>query len=281
MHNDNDIIVITDKSQPYSTSGQFFSLHPVFSTEDFHNLVKGSKRATRASLLHYFVRRKRIRPIQRGLYAVVPPGRDPDHFTPNRYLVAAALRADTVLCYHTALEVLGQAHNTATTLYGFTAEAPCNATWFQYKFRLFRYPKGLGQAASHDAGLVRREIENTDVRVTGPERLLADCLNCPEYAGGVEEAVVSLWGFPLFDFGILETYLHRLDLGRVFAAVGAFLEQDSQRLFVPDELLGRIERRCPQSKTYLERSQRGGVLLKRWNLIVPRAFLRQENPLEI
>jgi len=273
--------MIATKRQPRSASDQFFNLHPVFSTEDFHKLVRGSKRATRASLLHYFVRRKRIRPIQRGLYAVVPPGRDPDHFTPNRYLVAAALRADTVLCYHTALEVLGQAHNTATTLYGFTAGAPYNAAWIQYRFRLFRYPRGLDKAVDHDTGVVHREIESTDVRVTGPERSLVDCLNCPEYAGGVEEAVVSLRGFPLFDFGILETYLQRLGLGRVFASVGAFLEQDSQRLFVPDELLRNLERRRPKSRTYLERSQRGGVLLKRWNLIVPRAFLRQENPLEI
>lgn len=281
-NNDKSIIMNNDKRQHYRGSGQFFSSHPVFSTEDFHrHFARGSKRTTRAALLHYFVGKKRILPIRRGLYIVVPPGREPEQFTPNRYLIASAFKSDAVLCYHTALEVLGHAHNTGNILYGFTSGSPCNAVWNKYRFRMLRYPGGLKQTADQKLGLVSREIEGSVVRVTGPERTLADCLNCPEYAGGVEEAVVSLRGFPLLDFEILEKYLHRLGLGRVFAAAGAFLEQDARRLFVPDDLLRRLETERPKSRTYLERSQRGGVFLKRWNLMVPRAFAREEESLEV
>lgn len=261
---------------------RFFDRSPVFRTEEFHEACsRTAKRGSRANLLNYFVRRGRLLPVRRGIYAVVPPGSEPARFVPNRYLVLAAMRPDTVISHHTALEVLGQAHNTSHVLYACTMMSPCRSKWNKYEFRILSYPKQLRKQRTGEFGLRREEIMGAMVTVTGPERTLVDCMATPAYAGGVEEAVVSLRGFQVFDFDVLTEYLRRLGTRRVFAAVAAFLEQEARRLFVPDDFLVMLEKRRPASRTYLERSKHGGVFLKRWNLIVPRSFLRTEANVEI
>lgn len=272
----------TVTSQPQIPAAEFFDRNPVFRTEHFHtSCCENAKRGSRANLLNYFVRRGRILSVCRGVYAVIPYGRQSGDFKPNRYLVASALRPDTILCYHTALEALGQAHSNSRVLYSYTAKAPGVVSWNDYSFRMLRHPKALRKRQNKRFGVVDREVEGQTVMVTGPERTLVDCMTSPRYAGGVEEAVVSLRGIPVFDFALIEKYLRVIGTKRVFAAVGAFLEQERHRLFVPDEFLNSLRKERPKSRTYLERRQRGGVYLKPWNLIVPGCFTRAEGALEI
>lgn len=90
----------------------FLQTHPVFTLRQFRELV--GRRATPASTqarIKYHLGRGRLRLVEKGLYAVVPPGVEAKRFTPDRFLVAAALRDDAVLAYHSALELLGHAHS--------------------------------------------------------------------------------------------------------------------------------------------------------------------------
>lgn len=193
----NILVMNDDNSQQPTSAVEFFDRNPVFHTEEFHvACCRSAKRGSRSNLLNYFVRRGRILPIRRGVYAVVPYSRRVEDFKPNRYLVASALKPDTVLSHHTALEVLGQAHSVSRTLYGFTARSPSDFAWNDYRFKILRYPRALNSLKDKNYGVTTREIEGQTVVVTGPERTLADCLASPSYAGGVEEAVVSLRGFP-------------------------------------------------------------------------------------
>lgn len=271
-----------DFGQQKHRPAEFFGLHPVFRTEQFHGAFPGTaKRGSRANRLHYFVSKGRILPLSRRAYAVVPPGQSAGEFKPSRYLVASILRPDAVLAYHTALELLGHAHSVSRVLYGLTSGPARKSTWDGYTFRYVGHPPILQSHEQRHLGVISVEVGSTTVRATGPERTLVDCVTCPKYAGGIEEALVSLRGVPLFDFPLLEQYLAALRNPRVFAAVGAFLELESRRLFVPGDLLARLEGHRPRGRTYLERAQRGGVLLKRWNLIVPHVFIKEEDSLEI
>jgi len=161
-----------------------------------------------------------------------------------------------------------------------TSGTPGRADWNGYRFEFVRCPLRLRQAEEKYFGTVPREIEQQVVCVTGPERTLVDCMAVPRRAGGPEEALVSLRGVTVLKFEILEKYLDMLGNARVYAAVGAFLEQEAQRLFVPVSLLKRLEERCPRSKTYFSRSAGAGRYLRRWNLLVPEAFLRKEDDFE-
>jgi len=49
--------------------------------------------------------------VRRGLYARVTEGTDPATFRVDRYLVASRLATDSVIAYHSALQLLGRAHS--------------------------------------------------------------------------------------------------------------------------------------------------------------------------
>jgi predicted transcriptional regulator of viral defense system len=90
----------------------FLQTHPVFTLRQFRAWV--GRLATPASTqarIKYHLGRGRLRLVEKGLYAVVPPGVEAKRFTPDRFLVAAALREDAVLAYHGVLELLGHAHS--------------------------------------------------------------------------------------------------------------------------------------------------------------------------
>jgi len=95
------------------------------------------------------------------------------------------------------------------------------------------------------------------------------CFAAPRYAGGLEEVMESAEAISVLDLDALGAYLHLLDQRRQFAILGFFLERQAQRLFVPPPFLERLERARPASKVYLDKHQRGGRLIRRWNLIVP------------
>jgi len=47
---------------------------------------------------------------------------------------------------------------------------------------------------------------------------------------------------------------------------------------VPDACLQRLERFRPSSPRYLLRDDRGGALVRRWNLILPEQLTRMSEP---
>ncbi|PIP44223.1 MAG: transcriptional regulator, partial [Deltaproteobacteria bacterium CG23_combo_of_CG06-09_8_20_14_all_60_8] len=93
---------------------EFFRKHPVFTAVELDNHLSAMGKAgprTRESLLEYHRKTGHVILMRRGLYAVIPPGADPDSYQVDPFLVAAKLTRDAVLSYHTALEIHGRAYS--------------------------------------------------------------------------------------------------------------------------------------------------------------------------
>jgi hypothetical protein len=125
-----------------------------------------------------------------------------------------------------------------------------------------------------------RKIERQGVLLdaTGPERTLVEGFSRPSLAGGLEELVRSAAGFTTLDLDLLEEVLRRYDLARLWAATGWFLAMFQKSFHVPDALLSRMEKHRPRSRFYVERGRRGGALVRRWNLILPKTLLSLGEP---
>lgn len=260
----------------------FFRSHPVFTLSQFRGAVGGGATASTAQArVKYHLRRGRLKLVERGVYAVVPPGVEAEHFVPDRFLVAATLRDDAVLGYHSALELLGFAHSTYRDTFYFTTRRRKDLVVSNGRVRAFLHPKRLREKGEEGYGVESRERLGLKIKVTGPERTLADCLAAPRYAGGLEEVFQSAGGIPTLDLDLLWGYLERLGQRRLFAAVGFFLEREAVRLFVPPEFLDRLARERPYSPMYLERGKRGGRLQSRWNLVVPERWAKGYQSVEV
>src|SRR5438093_6115655 len=89
-----------------------FPRRPVFTLDDLaRSGPEPRAREAARERVKYHVARGRLKVVSHGVYATVPPEVDPDSFTPDRYLVAAAVRNDAVVGHHSALELLGVAHS--------------------------------------------------------------------------------------------------------------------------------------------------------------------------
>ncbi|MFQ5960049.1 MAG: hypothetical protein ACE5MG_01545 [Candidatus Methylomirabilales bacterium] len=260
----------------------FFQTHPVFTLSQFRRAVGGrATPSTTQTRVKYYLSRGRLKLVEKGVYAVIPPGVEPQRFVPDRFLVAASLRNDAVLAYHSALEMLGYAHSAYRDTFYLTSRRRKDLLLDGGRVRAFLHPKQLREKSEEGYGAETRERLGVKIRVTGPERTLVDCLAAPRYAGGLEEVFQSAGGIPTLDLDQLWGYLVRLGQKRLFSAVGFFLEREVKRLFVPPEFLDRLARECLDSPMYLERGSRGGRLQKRWNLVVPDRWAKGYESVEI
>jgi len=75
-------------------------------------------------------------------------------------------------------------------------------------------------------------------------------------------------------FELLDAFGQKL----LWAAVGWFLETYRATFFVSDDDLAMINKYAPRAPLYLARDQRGGVLVRRWNLIVPEVLVKGREP---
>jgi predicted transcriptional regulator of viral defense system len=220
--------------------------------------------------LRYAVRRGRLQLVERGLYAVVPPG--VERFAPDRFLVAAALREDAVLAYHSALELLGLAHSVYRDVFYLTARPRKDVRLAGGRVQALQHPKALRARGAESFGVETRERAGVKIRLTGPERTLVDSFLLPRYAGGLDEVMEAARSVSSLDLNRLERYLALVNQRRAYAIMGFVLEQAAERLFVPGAMLDRLEDRRPTARIYLDRRQRGGRLQARWSLIVPERW---------
>jgi predicted transcriptional regulator of viral defense system len=256
---------------------EFFATHPVFSLDQASRvLTPNSGRKGAIQRLKHHLSVGRLTLVTRGVYAVVPPGADAKRFEPDAFLVAGALRPDAVFSHHSAFELLGTAYSAWTVCTAYTVGRPGRFAVGRSSISFRRHPAPLAD----DSRLGTRRVERGGrlLVTTGPERTFVESLRQPALAGGLGELLESARAIPTLDLDLLQQVLRRYDLAILWAAAGWFLETHRDAFHVNEQVLRRLESRRPKSPQYLARSVRGGLLSRRWNLIVPDALTCQGEP---
>ena len=234
--------------------------------------------------LKYLQATGRVVSLERGLYATVRPGDDPDAVAPDPYLLGAVLRPDGVFAYHSALTLLGAGHSVwnVVTLLSHRRRRPFVLR--TARVEVLPHPAALVRKGATDLGVRQVPYLETTLRVTGPERTLVDGFRQLRLVGGLEELVTSAAGFASLDLKQVDAALRAYDLRVLYAAVGWFLETYREHFFVPDDFLTCLQQQRPAAPQYLPRRARtereSGRLVPRWNLILPDAVLRGAEPHE-
>jgi len=257
----------------------FLQTHRVFNLDEAVQALapSGGRKAT-LERLNYAAGRGKLRKLARGVYASVPPDVEPTKFQPDRFLVAAALRPDAVFSHHSALELLGAAHSEwrRCTAYSARRSQPFDVDGLELRF--LSHPQSLVRQQAVDLGIRVVHRLDRELRVTGPERTLIDGFRRPDLVGGLAEFVESAAGFSVLELPLLFNLLKAFGQKGLWAAVGWFLETYRTTYYVSDDDLALIGKHVPKEPLYLARDQRGGVLVQRWNLIVPDALVAGREP---
>jgi predicted transcriptional regulator of viral defense system len=257
------------------TTPDFFAVNPVFSLEEAAGQlgVPRGRTGTVDRLKHY-LKTGRLVLVTRGVYAVVEQGRTVDGFNPDPFLVAVAMRNDAIFSYHSALELLGVAHSVWNQVTLYTGKRRRTHVARAGSIEFLSDPDALRCSDDRFFGTQKIERRGRLLTVTGPERTLVEGFRRVAYAGGFEEFIVSAGGFPVLDLDLLNEILNRYDAANLWAATGWFLERFRHMFHVENSRLDAIENKRPRSPRYLLRDQRGGVLVSRWNLILPEGLAK-------
>lgn len=252
---------------------KFFRKHPVFTSKelDDHLSAMGTiGPRSRESLLNYHRKTGHVILIRRGLYAVLPPGSDPDSYPVDPFLVASKLTADAVLSHHTALEVHGYGYSVREHL-TYSASRPISPVNFRSQvFRGVKFSQALCRAGKEDFGVTTVDRSGLEVRVISLERTLVDVLDRPDLSGSWEEIWRSLEAVEFFDLDQVVEYALLLGNATTIAKLGFYLEQHRESLMVEERYLGTLRDHSPRQPHYLDRSNRkSGKLVTNWNLVVP------------
>lgn len=250
----------------------FLRRNSVFTLSELRTALGDSRsEKTLRNLLAYHERKGQLVRVD-GVYCVVPPALWGKSFVPDRFLVAAKLRPDAVLAYHTAFELLGFANQVFTTTYYTSVRYRRPFVHQGVRYVCVRLPERLRRTPF--LGVVRAERSGVQIMVTSRERTLVDCLDHPRYAGGFEEACRCIATLPFVDEDALWNYLTVRDKAVLFAKVGWVLEQMQGQLFVSDSLLAKLQERAPRHPVMVTRGERGTThFVARWNLVVPSAWM--------
>lgn len=249
---------------------RFLATHSVFTREELRAALAGRADATLDAHLARWQRQGRIERVKNGLYLRREPdtGARPDG-APDFIAIAARMASDAAAAYHTALE----AHGCAQSLFDrltFVTWTRTKAVDFMGRRLVPVRPRSpLLERAGGEPWIERLDRGDLEVRVTSPERTLADVLDRPSLAGGIEEVWRSLGALPAVDPEALVEYVGVLGNRTLAARVGFFLETRRDELAVPPSTLEELEALLPAQPVYMDRSL-GGRLDRRWRLIVPR-----------
>jgi len=252
---------------------EFFRKHPVFTAVELDNHLSAMGKAgprTRESLLEYHRKTGHVILMRRGLYAVIPPGADPDSYQVDPFLVAAKLTRDAVLSYHTALEIHGRAYSVREHL-TYSASHPVSPYTFRARvFRGVKFPQALCRVGKESFGVITVDRFGLEVPVTCLERTLVDVLDRPDLSGSWEEIWRSLGSVEFLDLDKVVEYSLLLGNATTTAKVGFFLEQHREPLMVGEAHLKLLHDHRPRQPHYLESANRKrGRLVADWNLVLP------------
>ena len=257
----------------------FFHTHPVFRYEEFSHLKAeqgtSNPRAVRKALL-YYVKAGRLLNVRRGLYAVVPPDGTRDQLLVDPYLLASQASNDSVLAYHTALELHGVAYSAFEQFTFLTSQKIKPFEFRSQWFQSVAFPIALKKSGNNNFGTERLDRQRMAIQVTNLERTFVDVLDRVELSGGWEEVVRSISNMAVLDVHAAISYCLLLDNRILAAKVGFFLEQRQGAFAVNEDVLKPLLEKKPLTpQSLVSHDKEGGRLIKKWNLILPLHVLNK------
>ena len=108
----------------------------------------------------------------------------------------------------------------------------------------------------------------------GPERVLVEGFRNLNQYGGLGEFLESVDALQRINANLLLKLLEAYDEGRLYSAVGWFLESDWPVLQGSEELIISLFEKRSKGPVYLDRSMGEVIKSRRWNLLIPERILR-------
>lgn len=245
---------------------EYISTHHVFKTSEL--LAACDSRSSAEEQLRIATKTGKVARIRRGLYASMA-GRY-EGTSPDSLEIIIGADPNASVCYHTALDVLGVAHNVSSQREFRTSEL--RAAFDYQGIRYVPYPPEVDLRTRK----VRTDVAGR-VSVTTKEQTLCDCLARPDRAEGVEEVIRAVSSFAYIDCEIvfeIATSLDKTDISRI----GWLLSEKRTDWNVPATMLNDLEALLGKGPYRFGRTKAGSEgWSPKWRLIFPESIEEVES----
>ncbi|MEM1244392.1 MAG: transcriptional regulator, partial [Pseudomonadota bacterium] len=158
---------------------KFFYEHPVFRFEEFAKWKKDNASDTETAVyqsIHYYIQTKRIIRIKKALYAVIPPNETEESVSVDPYLIAGKASEDSVLGFHTAMELYGMAYSVFQQFYFLSQQKIKPFIFSDQYFQPVSLSKNLLKADKQQLEVDVINREGVNIKITSIERTFVDVL---------------------------------------------------------------------------------------------------------
>ncbi|WP_456477579.1 type IV toxin-antitoxin system AbiEi family antitoxin domain-containing protein [Geoglobus ahangari] len=159
----------------------------IFTVEDAMKHTRLSK-SSLLVLLSRLEHRGRVERIEKGKYIFIPLESRKGEYTLNEFVIASSLVKPSAIAYWSALNYHGLTEQIPTTVFVQTTSRKKRQELeiFGVRYRIVRVKE------NKFFGLEKVWLENRPVFVTDREKTIVDCLDKPEYCGGIVEVAKAL-----------------------------------------------------------------------------------------
>ncbi|CAG0998632.1 MAG: type IV toxin-antitoxin system AbiEi family antitoxin domain-containing protein [Candidatus Methanoperedens sp.] len=146
-----------------------------------------------------------IERIQKGKYLIIPLGARKGGYTINEFVIGSQLVKPAVIAYWSALNYHGFTEQIPNTVFIQTTSRKKEQVLeiFGVRYRIIRVTK------KKFYGVEKVWIDDVAVLITDPEKTVVDCLDKPQYCGGIAETAKALHG----DLDINKLKKYAIDIG--------------------------------------------------------------------
>jgi predicted transcriptional regulator of viral defense system len=196
----------------------------------FNDALKMSNLSTKSlqKVLYRLQQSGAIERIEKGKYLIIPLGAEKGKYTLHEFVIGSLLVEPYCIAYWSALNYYSLTEQIPTTVFIQTITRKFNTNLkifgVQYKIVKIKEPKYFG---------IKKEwIEETQINITDKEKTIIDCLDLPQYAGGIIEVAKALKNNK-FDRKKLEDYAQRIGNSGVLRRLGYLCELLNIKIKLP------------------------------------------------
>lgn len=159
----------------------------IFTLDDVYKIT-GTNREYLRKILYRLGKIGLIERIERGKYMLIPLWSEKGKYTLHEFIIGSAIVSPYAISYWSALNYYGLTEQIPTTVFIQTTswKKKQQVNIFGVKYKIVRVKK------SKIFGIRKEWIEETQINITDKEKTIIDCLDKPQYCGGIIEVTKGL-----------------------------------------------------------------------------------------
>jgi len=173
--------------------------------------------------------------IEKGKYLIIPLGAEKGRYTINEFVIGNEIVKNAAIAYWSALNYHGFTEQIPNTVFIQTTsrKKEPKIEIFGVRYRIVRITEKKFFAQQ------KIWIDDAEIWITDPEKTIADCLDKPQYCGGIVEVAKALQNEDKIDLDKVIEYAIRMENSAILKRLGSLCDRLAIPVKIPQDYLAK------------------------------------------